>query len=206
MKIVIGVDEVGFGAIAGPFVVAAVAFQEGVSKPVLKRTKRKDTPVKDSKAINKKILPLFDSLIRRTNEQHAIITRSAWEVDRDGAKYIRETTMAAAVIRLLGRLSFRYAEDYEYRVIVDGDLDLGDVPFRYKAQAKADETVWQVSCASILAKTRQIQCMHEMHQRHPVYAWDCNNGYGTPTHLAALKEHGVTRYHRRTYRTVKELL
>lgn len=207
MKVVIGVDEVGYGAIAGPLVVAAVAFHSSTRRPVLKRVKRKDAPVKDSKGINKTLLPLFDELVRRECEQHVILSRSAWEIDRDGASTIRESTMAAAVTRLLERIAFQHPDVYDdYRVIVDGELDLGEVPFKYRAIAQADQSIWQVSCASILAKVQQMHTMKELHVQHNVYGWDRNNGYGTADHLAALKKHGVTRYHRRTYRAVRELL
>ncbi|MHC4619092.1 MAG: ribonuclease HII [Planctomycetota bacterium] len=207
MKVVIGVDEVGFGAIAGPFVVAAVAFATSTRRPVLKRVKRSDVPVKDSKRINKKVLPLFEELVKRECAQYEIVARAAWEVDREGAGSIRETTMIAAVKRLLERLAFQHPDVYDdYRVVIDGELNLGAAPFKYRAQAQADDNVWQVSCASILAKTYQVRAMQELHVAHDVYGWNRNNGYGTADHLAALKRHGVTRYHRRTYKAVRELL
>lgn len=207
MKITIGVDEVGYGAIAGPLVVAAVAFPVASRRPVLKREKRKPLPVKDSKCLNKKLIPLFEDLVAQACTQHVIVARPAWEIDRDGASTIREATMVTAIMRLLERLTVMHPGIYDAcRIVVDGHLNLGDVPFKYSAIAKADQTVWQVSCASVLAKAYQMRVMQELHTKHAAYAWDRNNGYGTPAHLIALQEHGVTRYHRKTYRAVRELL
>jgi ribonuclease HII len=211
VKLIVGVDEVGYGSIAGPLVVAAVAFRSDTRKPVLKRVKRKDMPVKDSKLISHNLLPLFQELIEGCCEEHVIWSCTPGLIDKVGVSEARREAIVVAVTRLLQRVAF---EDFnpdteDYRVIVDGDLDLGTVPFKYKAKPKADRDIWQVSAASILAKAAQIRAMRglvEKNTRYAKYGWDRNHGYGTAEHIAAIQEHGVTQHHRRSYKTIRELL
>ncbi len=62
-----------------------------------------------------------------------------------------------------------------------------------------------IAAASIIAKVARDQIMRELAVAHPVYGWDRNVGYSTKGHLSALKEHGPTPYHRRSFRPVYEL-
>lgn len=211
MKLVVGVDEVGYGSIAGPLVVAAVAFRSDTRKPVLKRAKRKDMPIKDSKLISHKLLPLFKELIVGCCEEFVVQACPPSRIDKEGVSAARRDAIVVAVTRLFQRIAFEaFNPDTDgYRVIVDGDLNLGDVAFKYKAQPKADRDVWQVSAASIVAKVAQIEAMHalvEKNARYRHYGWERNHGYGTAEHIEAIQEHGVTQHHRRSYKTVKELL
>lgn len=209
-RLIIGVDEVGYGAIAGPLVVAAVAFWSNTRKPVLKRfsfERGGDVPVQDSKKLNHKLLPRFEELIWERCVDHEVLLKPPAEIDRVGVNAVRNNAMCAVVQRLLERIAFSHPGEVEsYLVIVDGDIDLGECHFKYKAQPRADQDVWQVGAASILAKHRQITEMHLLHARDKRYAWDKNKGYPTAAHVEALREYGVSRYHRRSYKTVKELL
>lgn len=209
MRLTIGVDEVGYGSIAGPLVVAAVAFKTGSAPPVLKRVKRKDVPVKDSKRVDAKLLPLFFELIQRECLDYMLIAKKPGEIDAQGIAAARRSAMRAAIQRLLERLDFT-REDVDhnaYRVIVDGDVDLGDCHFRYKAQPKADRDVWQVSAASLMAKASQVATMEELHRDFcGDYGWNRNKGYPTAQHLKALTKYGVSKHHRRSYGPVKERL
>jgi ribonuclease HII len=207
-RIIIGVDEVGFGAIAGPLVVAAVAFESGVRQPVLKREKferGKDVPIRDSKTIKHALLPRMRALVEENCIDFMVMQKSPREIDRVGVQEARREAMCATVQRLLERVAFAYPGVYEnYRVIVDGDLDLGMCHFKYTSKPKADETVWQVSAASILAKHTQVHAMLALHDKRKQYGWDKNKGYPTKDHLAALKMHGISTYHRRSYKPVQE--
>lgn len=211
MKLVVGVDEVGYGSIAGPLVVAAVAFRSDTRPPVLKRVKRKDMPIKDSKLLGHTLIPLFEKLVISCCEEYATLSCSPTTIDRLGVSEARRKAIVICVTRLFQRIAFEsFNPDADgYRVIVDGDLDLGDVTFKYKAQPKADRDVWQVSAASIVAKAIQMRAMQFLvgrNARYARYGWDKNFGYGTAEHLKAIKEHGVTQHHRRSYKTIKELL
>lgn len=209
-RLIVGADEVGYGAIAGPLVAAAVAFESSVRQPVLKRfefERGKDIPVQDSKKVNQRLLHRLSDLVQETCVGYEVCAMSAGSVDRLGAEEAKFEALRASIQRLLERLALELPGLYEnYRVIVDGDTCLGDCRFKYKAQAGADSTIWQVGAASLLAKDTQVKAMFELHTAFNKYGWNKNKGYPTKEHLAALREHGVTKHHRRTYRPVQEVL
>lgn len=209
-RLIIGVDEVGCGAIAGPLVVAAVAFRSSTRQPVLKRfsfERGKDVPVQDSKRITASLLPRLEELIWEKCVDHELRVCSPAEVDRLGVMEAQTSSMRVILYRLLERINFAHPGAFEdYRIIVDGDITLGECRFKYAALAGADRDVWQVGAASIIAKNRQLIEMQKLHARDSRYNWDKNKGYPTPEHVKALRKHGVSQHHRRSYKTVKEIL
>jgi ribonuclease HII len=209
-KLIVGVDECGVGAIAGPMVLAAVAFRSGTRQPVLKRfdfEKSKDIPIKDSKKLSRSLLMRMVELVWETCVDYEILVRSAAEVDAMGAGLAQVDGLKAVTHRLLERIASQHPGEFEdYDVIVDGDIPLGKATFKYRTRAHADRDVWQVAAASIVAKDRQLKAMHELHQRDSRFCWDRNAGYPTPNHLTLLKRYGVSRHHRRSYTPIKHLL
>lgn len=209
-KLIVGVDECGVGAVAGPMVLAAVAFRSGMRPPVLKRfdfEKAEDLTLRDSKKLSRSLIHRWVELIWDTCVDYEMLVRPAAEVDRLGAGFAQVDGLRCVTHRLLERIAAQHPGEFEdYQVIIDGDIPLGKCTFKYKAQAHADSDVWQVSAASILAKDKQLTLMNELHQRDSRYGWAKNAGYPTKEHLMALREHGVSQHHRRTYRPVKELL
>lgn len=209
-KLIVGVDECGVGAIAGPMVLAAVAFRSGTRQPVLKRfdfEKSKDIPIKDSKKLSRSLLMRMVELVWETCVDYEILVRPAAEVDAMGAGRAQVDGLKAVTHRLLERIALQHPGEFEdYDVIVDGDIPLGKATFKYKTRAHADRDVWQVAAASIVAKDRQLKAMHELHQAYPRHGFDKHAGYPTAAHKTALREHGITKHHRRTYQPVKELL
>jgi ribonuclease HII len=71
---------------------------------------------------------------------------------------------------------------------------------------KGDSTESAISAASILAKTARDDAMLLMHKNYPQYGFDAHKGYPTAAHLAALKLHGISPEHRKSFRPVRELL
>lgn len=209
-RLIIGADEVGYGAIAGPLVAAAVAFESSTRQPVLKRFKferGKDVPVNDSKKVNQRDLHRLVELVQERCVGYELCVMSAGSVDRLGAEEAKFTALRSAVQRLLERLAHDMPGSFEdYKVIVDGDTNLGKCRFKYTAKAGADGQIWQVGAASLLAKDAQVTAMLDLHGTFNKYGWNKNKGYPTKEHIAALREHGVTKHHRRTYRPVKEAL
>ena len=210
-RLIVGVDEVGYGAIAGPLVVGAVAFDTRTRRPVLKREpfeRGKDVPVRDSKTIKHTLLPRMVTLIEEACVDYNVVQVPPKSVDRMGVGPARIDAIKTAVQRLLEKVATHVRpEDFEgYKVIVDGDLDLGECRFKYKSVVKADRDVWQVAAASIMAKYTQVHAMLALHAEFTKYGWDKNKGYPTKDHRAALQKHGACKHHRKSYRPVQEVL
>lgn len=209
-EIIIGVDEVGFGSIAGPMVVTAVAFVDNTEKPVLTTLRQQRVvtkPVKDSKLIPRHLMPQFEECILKSCVDHVTLTRPAWEIDKHGIKNLHTDTVWLCISRLLEKVCLKNTPHVQpATIIIDGHMP-PNVPtifvehrvFTIKAQPKADRDIWQVSCASILAKNQQLKEMTRLHTARPEYGWDKNHGYGTAAHYAAIARYGLTRHHRKTF-------
>jgi len=138
---------------------------------------------------------------------YELCVMSPGSVDRLGAQEAKFDALRSAIQRLLERLALELPGLYEnYKVIVDGETDLGQCRFKYRAEAGADQNIWQVGAASLLAKDAQVTAMLDLHAIYNKYGWNKNKGYPTKEHVAALRAHGVTKYHRRSYRPVREAL
>lgn len=181
-----GVDEAGRGPLAGPVVAAAVILDD--QQPIL--------GLADSKVLSeKKRERLFDE-IRAKALCCCIAEASPEEIDELN---ILQATMLA-MRRAVEGLRLKPA-----KVLVDGNrLPVLRVPA--EAIVKGDAKVAAISAASILAKvTRDRQCLL-MHESHPHYGFATHKGYPTPEHLAALREHGVSPWHRRSFAPVRECI
>ncbi|MEJ6005456.1 ribonuclease HII [Paucibacter sp. AS339] len=184
--LVAGVDEAGRGPLAGPVVAAAVILDD--VNPI--------AGLADSKVLTeKKRERLFDE-IRAKALCCCIAEASVEEID---ALNILQATMLA-MRRAVEGLRLK-----PNLVLVDGNrLPVLKIPA--EAIVKGDAKVQAISAASILAKvTRDRQCL-TMHEAHPEYGFAGHKGYPTAEHLAALRQHGVTAWHRRTFGPVREIL
>jgi ribonuclease HII len=91
------------------------------------------------------------------------------------------------------------------KVLVDGNrLPVLDV--LAEAIVKGDSKVQAISAASILAKVHRDRWCQELHAQYPQYGFDAHKGYGTAAHLQALKEHGATPWHRKSFSPVAKVL
>ncbi len=91
------------------------------------------------------------------------------------------------------------------QVLVDG-LYCPQTGIPSQAVVKGDSKVAAISAASILAKTARDELMLQLHQQYPLYGFAEHKGYPTAAHLAALREHGVSEVHRRSFKPVREIL
>lgn len=189
---IIGADEVGRGCLAGPLCVGAVMVLE-------------DTPaiagVTDSKALSPKRREVLSQALKDTHQALAYIP--AKDIDRDGIMPCLKRAFKQAIIQLLDQ---RTDPERHTVVLVDGvpmDLNLGDdyeSDLTMNFLVKGDALDWRIGAASIIAKVARDRMMAETcHVQFPAYSWDKNKGYGTPDHLKALREHGVSPLHRKTF-------
>jgi ribonuclease HII len=180
---VIGIDEAGRGALAGPVTAAAVMLPAG------------SHPFRDSKTLSRPARQKLAEQLETTCIAAATGWATAGEVDELGV--LRATHLAAA--RALGELgSFAdgaaLVTDY-LRLAWNGPV---------LSVARADARSYQVAAASILAKVERDRYMNALAGTWPHYGFETNSGYGTAAHLLALQEHGVTPAHRVTFRPVAE--
>ena len=184
----IGVDEAGRGPLAGPVAVGVVAVPTGFD--VLAEFPN----VKDSKLLSgQKREVIFTEVERRVllgDLRFCVQMSSSLYIDRFGIT--RATRKAAwSGIRKLGRPDnsavlldglLRAPNDYMQRTVVGGDLR---VPV--------------ISLASIMAKVARDRLMERLSEHYPEYGFEQHKGYGTPSHLLAIKRHGLSEIHRLTY-------
>ncbi len=184
--LIVGVDEAGRGPLAGPVVAAAVMLN--IDKPI--------AGLADSKILTEKRRErLFDE-IRARALCCCIAEASVEEIDQLNILQATLLAMRRAVegLRLKPTL-----------VLVDGNR-LPQLQVPAEAIVKGDAKVPAISAASILAKVhRDRQCL-QMDEIYPAYGFARHKGYPTAQHLAALREHGVTPCHRRTFGPVQEIL
>ena len=184
--LVCGVDEAGRGSLAGPVSAAAVILDP-------------DHPIEglaDSKKLSAR---QRDQLVPVIHE-HAL----AWAVAYADAEEIDRLNILQATL-LAMRRAVQALHIQPQRVLVDG-LYCPQTGIPSRAIVKGDSKVAAISAASILAKTARDALMLQLHEQYPLYGFASHKGYPTAAHLAALRAHGVSDVHRKSFRPVRELL
>jgi ribonuclease HII len=189
-KLLVGVDEVGRGPLAGPVVAAAVVFAAGATPP---------DGVRDSKTLSPRRRELLTPAIRSAALAVAFGAASTDEIDRHNIRRATALAMARAVTRL-----FQALRPADCLVLLDG-LPMPEIGYRHDALVDGDAHCVSVAAAGIIAKTLRDALMVRLAARHPGYGWETNAGYGTSEHLAALRARGPTRHHRRSFAPVAEV-
>lgn len=186
-RMIIGVDEVGRGAWAGPLVAAAVCFDEDAPKGLT-----------DSKLLTKGQRKRLAPEIYKMAKAYGIGWVYPEDIDKLGITMAVKRAMELAVIELTQRLS----DTTKIEIIVDGNYNfLASYPGS-KAVVKADQSVRSVSAASIIAKVARDEYMSRLAQELPDFGFDTNVGYGTAAHILALSTYGPTIYHRKSFKPI----
>ena len=184
--LVCGVDEAGRGPLAGPVSAAAVILDPDYPIAGLADSKVLSAPQRERLAI----------IIRERAIAWAVAYADVGEIDRLNILQASLLAMRRAVLALTIQ---------PQQVLVDG-LYCPRTGIPSQAIVKGDSTVAAISAASILAKTARDALMVELHETYPHYGFADHKGYPTAVHLAALREHGVSVMHRKSFRPVRELL
>jgi ribonuclease HII len=186
---VVGVDEVGMAALAGPVVAAAVVVTPGC---------RLIRAVRDSKVLTRPQREDLVPLIRERVARVGIGAASIAEIHRLNIYHASHLAMKRAL---------RQVGEFDH-VIVDGRriLDPTFAPGRHTEVVKGDTRSFAIAAASIVAKVTRDRLMARLAVRYPGYGWEHNCGYPTIDHREALRERGVTPFHRHDFGTVRILL
>lgn len=176
-----GCDEVGRGCLCGPVVAAAVILDE----------KFEQNLVNDSKKLNFKTRMELDSYIKNNVKNYAIAELPPTFIDEHNILNASIHAMHNALDQLTIRPEL---------ILVDGNKFHPYNFIPHQCIIKGDSKVLSIAAASILAKNYRDKLMIELHEEHPEYGWNTNFGYATKKHQEALIKHGVTKYHRQSFR------
>ncbi len=176
-----GCDEAGRGCLAGPVYAAAVILPPDFSNDLLN----------DSKQLTEKQRYELRPIIESSAIAWAVGVVTAEEIDR--INILKASFLA--MTRAINALSVKP----EY-LIIDGNRFYNTTGIPYNTIVKGDGKYMSIAAASVLAKTYRDDYMNAIAAEHPAYGWDINKGYPTKKHRAAIAEHGISPYHRKTFR------
>ena len=181
---VLGIDEVGRGSWAGPVAAAAVVLTKNIDG------------LTDSKLL---------SIRQREYLASEIKKHSVWAVSFLPASYVDSAGLTASISEVMKQALSQINCAYD-KIIIDGKYNFIPEDKRVTTLVGADLTVPAVSAASILAKVARDAYMAKQAVLFPNYGFEKNVGYGTAIHRQALKQYGVCRLHRLSYKPVKALI
>ncbi len=208
---IIGVDETGMGALAGPLCVAAVAY--AIETPIVSTVYQglrgdRVLVVNDSKTFTQPAhREKLDEAVRATALAVTVVERSAAQIDERliGAVF-PEAIKDAISLTMTGMAAIGLSTDPAlYRVMLDGELPTPEgLTCAVFSMVGGDKHVWQIGAASIVAKVHRDNIMMTLDERYPGYSLDTNKGYPVPAHKKKLKELGPCPIHRKTFKPVAE--
>ncbi len=189
-KFLIGIDEVGRGPIAGPVAVCALIWKDRETDP--------PAHIKDSKKLSPQKREQWFEQIEEWREkgilEYAVAYVSAEDIDVVGIS----NAIQCALVEALARLQ---ADPQHVHILLDGGLHAPEEYPHQETIIKGDEKEPVIALASIAAKVLRDQMMEELSDVHPEYGFENHKGYGTAEHYKAIKKHGITPYHRKSFLT-----
>ena len=180
-----GCDEAGRGCLAGPVFAAAVVLPPDFFHPLLN----------DSKQLSENQRDLLRVVIEKEALAWAVAQVDAPEIDR--INILKASFLARH--RALERLS--HQPDF---ILVDGNRFYSYKHVPHLCVVKGDGKYAAIAAASVLAKTWRDEHMLRLHTEFPQYDWHSNKGYPTGAHREAIRQHGITPYHRQSFRLLPQ--
>ena len=183
IKLIAGVDEVGRGPLIGPVVAAAVILPQNYQLAGLT----------DSKKLSEKKRELFYDIIRKDALAIGIGVISEKRIDEINIYEATKEAMYMAINNL---------DIKPEHILIDAMPLSLDIPTT--SIIKGDLLSITISAASVIAKVTRDHMLYEIDKEYPMYDLKNNKGYGTKRHIEAIKEYGITKYHRLSYKPVSD--
>lgn len=178
-----GCDEAGRGCYAGPVFAAAVILPKDFHHPLLN----------DSKQLSEKNRDILRPVIEKEAIAYAVAGVDNEEIDRINILKASFKAMHLALDQLNTRPRL---------LLIDGNRFHPYKKIPHHCIIKGDGRYASIAAASILAKTGRDEYMQKLHKEFPQYDWCSNKGYGTAAHRQAIEKHGLSKYHRRSFRII----
>jgi len=178
-SIIAGVDEAGRGPLAGPVVAAAVIFPADYTNP----------QINDSKQLTALERSRLFVEIKNNAISYAVASITPAKIDEMGILNATKLAMRQAIMKLDPRPDFILTDAVPVNV-----MDIAQKPI-----VKGDAKVFSIAAASILAKVTRDEMMVKYAKKYPQYSFGEHMGYGTELHLGAIKKHGASPIHRKSF-------
>lgn len=176
---ILGIDEVGRGSIAGPVFAAGIVLDDKFNYP----------NINDSKKL---------SIVQRNNAFHYLKTYYKYVVQYSSVEEIDRINILQATLLAMKRVIDNTDTKYDY-IFIDGNTKPKHIVNNIINIISGDQKSLSIASASIIAKVIRDQFMNTLSEKYPQYLWHKNKGYCTRQHIDAIKKHGITRHHRRTF-------
>ena len=192
--LVLGLDEVGRGPLAGPVVSCGCIFYDydKLSSPI---------PITDSKKLSSKqreeLVSYFTKLQKEKLMKFYLGLATVKEID--------ELNILEATKLSMKRVIDKF-EEKNISIIIDGNFSLEYENINEKSIIGGDKKSISIAAASIIAKVYRDRLMSIYNNKFKIYGWKRNAGYGTKKHIDAINKNGVTNLHRKSFEPIKSLL
>ncbi|NCN94747.1 ribonuclease HII [Candidatus Wolfebacteria bacterium] len=201
-KYIIGIDEVGRGALAGNVTVAAVLLprKSQIPNPKLQTNSKfkilnSKLKLRDSKKLTPKQREIwFEYLKNELRLPYAVASVSPKIIDKINISKAANLAAGKAFSLLIKNSGLRIKN---CEVFLDGGLYIQNLKF--KIIIRGDEKIPAISLASIIAKVSRDRQMINLHKKYPKYGFEKHKGYGTKKHFKAIRKHGPSKIHRLTF-------
>ncbi|MEK9209527.1 MAG: ribonuclease HII [Patescibacteria group bacterium] len=195
-KIIVGIDEVGRGPLAGPITIGAIVMGPLISEKKLLKN------IKDSKKLTAKQREKWFKILKENFECKTASINSK-TIDKIGIQKAAGLGAARVLQKITGH-PMSNVRTSDVLILLDGLLK---APRHYKQKTiiKGDEKIPVISAASIIAKVTRDRKMLYLHKKYPQYGFNQHKGYGTKHHYKMLKKHGSCEIHRKSFRLTNNI-
>lgn len=192
-RLIIALDEVGRGALAGPVAVGAAVIDAATAR------RRVPEGLRDSKLVPERHRPEVAARAAAFVPASAVGWAGNDEIDEAGIMVALGRAASRAILAACGDVY----DPAEALVLLDGNHDyvsaVHPTPLRVRSVVKGDRDCASVSAASVVAKVARDDLMVRLHADHPEYQWERNKGYASPEHREAIRVRGLSPLHRASW-------